>query len=108
MSKKHQCEYLEYQGRACELVYEGEEGAQRWVLWNADGLVMMQVVLFCPCCGEDFRSDCWWQIPGRPTENRILAAARAEGEPRCHLPGCGVEARGCVPGCWNYDPEFDG
>jgi hypothetical protein len=25
-----------------------------------------------------------------------------------HLPGCGREARGCLPGCENYDPAFDG
>jgi hypothetical protein len=25
-----------------------------------------------------------------------------------HLPGCGTAARGCVPGCENYDPKFDG
>ena len=25
-----------------------------------------------------------------------------------HKPGCGVESRGCVPGCENYDPAFDG
>lgn len=25
-----------------------------------------------------------------------------------HLPGCGKTARGCMPGCWNYDPKFDG
>ncbi len=24
-----------------------------------------------------------------------------------HLPGCGREVRGCLPGCENYDPKFD-
>lgn len=78
---EHQCEYLKYQGRRIELAYPGEK-AQRWVLQSADNIVLDQVVLFCPCCGKDFRADCHWQIPGRPQENEILARARAAGEER--------------------------
>ncbi len=25
-----------------------------------------------------------------------------------HMRGCGRERRGCVPGCDNYDPKYDG
>jgi hypothetical protein len=24
-----------------------------------------------------------------------------------HLPGCGREVRGCLPGCENFDPKYD-
>lgn len=45
-----------------------------------------------------------------------LSAMRAEVESRRplgtppdreHLPGCGILRRGCMPGCWNYDPRYD-
>lgn len=75
----HQCPYLVYRDWVCELVYPGQEGAQRWILRNADGLIANQALLFCPCCGQDFRADTWWQIPGRPGENEFLAEARAAG-----------------------------
>lgn len=78
--KIHQCEYLKYQDQIIELVFEGEDNYQRWALKDADGLYQRQVILFCPCCGYDFRSDCLWQIAGRPQENAILAKARIAGQ----------------------------
>ena len=32
---------------------------------------------------------------------------RTVPEPNHHEPGCGTVRRGCLPGCSNYDPEFD-
>jgi len=75
----HICEYLAYQERRIELAHEGT-AYQRAVLFDANGDVRLQVVMFCPYCGEDFRAFCHWQIPGRPQENGILARAREAGE----------------------------
>lgn len=76
----HVCEYLEYNDRWIELVYPGTP-YQRYCLMGDKNnpICLLQVVLFCPFCGEDFRADCLWQIPGRPQENDILARARQAG-----------------------------
>jgi len=76
---EHVCEYLKYQDRKIELVHEGT-AYQRYALMGADGHVLLQVVMFCPYCGEDFRAECLWQIPGRPQENGILARAQRAGQ----------------------------
>jgi hypothetical protein len=76
----HQCEYLKYKEWTVELVHPGTE-YQRRALLDGVGDVVLQVVMFCPYCGEDFRAECHWQIPGRPQENAILAAARKAAEP---------------------------
>lgn len=78
---KHVCEYLDYESQWIELVYPGTP-YQRWVLMvdRNHPVVRLQVVLFCPFCGKDFRADCHWQIPGRPQQNEILANAREAGE----------------------------
>jgi hypothetical protein len=95
---RHQCEYLEYEGRHIGLAYPGSE-YQRWVLYNSEGDVILQVVMFCPFCGEDFRADLDWQIPGRPQENEILRRARAAGNmakrPKCICHGPDMIAGVC-------------
>jgi hypothetical protein len=95
----HVCEYLDYRGERIELAFPDDDSGRRWVLYDADGGVSMQVVLFCPYCGRDFRADCHWQIPGRPTENSILARARAAGNmakrPKCICHGPDMIAGVC-------------
>lgn len=79
---RHECEYLKYQHQHVHTAFEGTE-CQRAVLFKDDGhndVVVLQVVMFCPYCGEDFRRECHWQIPGRPQENDILKRARLAGE----------------------------
>jgi len=76
----HECEYLKYKEWTVKLVHADTE-YQRRALCDGEGNVVLQVVMFCPYCGEDFRADCRWQIPGRPEENRILDAARKAAEP---------------------------
>lgn len=76
----HQCEYLEYKDRFIQLFYPGDEEGQRWGMWSADGLVIEQVLMFCPFCGHDFRRDLKWQVPGRPQENEIWRKAREAAE----------------------------
>jgi hypothetical protein len=39
---------------------------------------------------------------------RNCKIARGKFDQVDHKPGCGVERRGCVPGCENFDPKFDG
>lgn len=76
----HQCEYLEYREAFIQLFYPGDEEAQRWGMWSADGLVIHQVVMFCPYCGHDFRRDLKWQISGKPGKNELLRKAREAAE----------------------------
>jgi len=76
----HQCAYLAYQGQQIELLQPGVEGGQQWVLRDANEMYHPHSILFCPCCGRDFRADTWWQSGGRPQENAILAEARETAE----------------------------
>ncbi len=88
-----------------------------------------KMTTLCPCCGErhapakrvmlNFRvpaniADRWRQRAAESGETLSAWLRRAaieldkrEEGPQ-HLPGCGTVARGCVPGCFNYDPKFDG
>lgn len=75
----HICEYLAYNGQSVKLVNEGEK-TQHHAMFDYYDRVMLLVVLFCPYCGEDFRSQCLRQIPGRSKENSILNRARLAGE----------------------------
>lgn len=97
--KPHQCEYLAYREMTCELVHPRTDRAwagQRWALLDSAGEVVLQVVMFCPYCGEDFRADLDWQIPGRPQENSLLRSARAAGRrPRCICHGPDMIAGVC-------------
>ena len=72
----HCCDYLKYRGRSIRLVFSDRPTARRWALFDANGDVDLQVVMFCPFCGHDFRADLDWRIPGRPQENEIFEAAR--------------------------------
>jgi hypothetical protein len=76
--KTHQCDLLEYEGQTLELVHEGT-GYQRWVFMSADHTVILQVVMFCPCCGLDCRKDAKWQVPGKPQFNELVNKARHSG-----------------------------
>jgi Ni2+-binding GTPase involved in maturation of urease and hydrogenase len=38
--------------------------------------------------------------------NRVVTIRTVIPGPH-HEPGCGTAARGCVPGCDNFDPEWD-
>lgn len=87
----HVCEYLAYKDSSIRLVYPentesqrerlqlGFSPIQRWCLFKRDE-VELQVVMFCPYCGEDFRRDLLWQIPGRPQENEIWRNAYLAGK----------------------------
>lgn len=82
----HICAYLDYESEQVELVHPGTQ-YQRPCLrlqpqYRSSGNdVRLQVVMFCPYCGADFRKHLLWQIPGRPGQNELLAAAREAGSP---------------------------
>lgn len=77
----HVCEYLSYEDQWIELVHPGTQYQRRVLMSDLNKpTVKLQVVLFCPFCGEDFRSECHWQIGGRPKQNEILDRARRAGE----------------------------
>lgn len=55
-----------------------------------DGGTSFIEITYCPFCGS------------------LALTTEYKHKNQVHEPGCGRSARGCVPGCWNYDPEFDG
>lgn len=81
MSTDHVCEYLEYEDQWIELVHPGTQYQRRALMADHNHpVVRLQLVLFCPFCGKDFRAECHWQIPGRPQQNEIMLNARRAGE----------------------------
>lgn len=82
----HCCDYLKYRDASVRLEYEGTP-YQRWVLFDANNRVTLQVVMFCPYCGHDFRADLAWRIPGRPQENQIFEAAQLAARAQTPLSG---------------------
>lgn len=85
MAQEHVCALLDYHSERLELAYEDDPANKRWVMWNADGKVKMQVLLFCPYCGMDLRADCTWRVPGKPHLNEVLNAATYVGETTTNL-----------------------
>lgn len=74
----HQCTMLKHNGRYLQYCCSNR-GNARWRLVHAQhgdpgehDMVEMQIVLFCPCCGQDFRRDTGADHVGRPRLNEIL------------------------------------
>ena len=85
--ERHQCELLDYLGRYLE--YMGPVNHPEMHRWQfimphkasgIEDMVYLDCVLFCPCCGEDFREDTGIGLAGRPKLQECIVNAKNTGE----------------------------
>lgn len=96
----HQCKLLEYQNRHIEFCVSDSDDIptynrqfpevswynSRWRLIIPDSStgtgdkVFADYVLFCPCCGKDFRTETIGCVVGKPQLAKLLKNAKKRGK----------------------------